>query len=183
MRSLKIGSCFALVAFLVQAGTSSAQETVGVKPGDRVMVTAPECQLRKQTATLLSLEKDLFSATVGDTDIQCPVEAVTQLEVWKGEEHWWKWVFIGTGVGAGVGAVFGLAWGSQCEFDFLDTCGPGPTLFAMASTLTGLLSGLAIGLTSREKSWKEVRLPLVQPSLFVSRGNRLNVGFSIPVRR
>ena len=168
MRSLEIGSYLALVAFLAQAGTSSAQETFGVKPGDRVRVTAPECQLRKQTATLLSLENDLFFATVGEKEMECPVEALTQLEVWKGEEHWWKWIFVGTGVGAGVGAVFALAMGSQCDFDLLDTCGVAPTLFVMAFSTAGLVSGLAVGLTSREKSWREVPLPPIRPVLFLS---------------
>lgn len=183
MRSLEIGPLFALVAFLVQTGTLSAQGTVGVKPGDRVRVTAPECQLRKQTATLLSLEKDLFFATVGEKEMECPVEALIQLEVWKGEEHWWKWVFIGTGVGAGVGAAYALAMGSQCDFDLLDTCGVAPTLFVLAFSTAGFVSGIAVGLTSREKNWKEVPLPPIRPFLFVSGGSRLNLGFSIPLRR
>ena len=179
------GASAVLLFTLISPPLTQAQERVRVSPGDRVRVTALGCQLRKQTATLLSLDNDLFSATVGEKEMACPVEALTQLEVWKGEEHWWKWVLVGAGVGAGVG-MGAVLLSDPCETElsiFIGECVPARSAVVAITTSVGILAGLAVGLTAREKSWKEVPLPLFQPSLFVSGGGRLNLGISIPLRR
>ena len=182
MRTLRIIMCLAMAVSPLQTRAIKAQEVPLIRPGDRVRVTAPECQLREQMATLLSLEKDFFSATVGDTDIQCPVEALTQLERSVGERKWWKASLLGLGVGVGVGAIGVLVITSDPP-PYDDMYGMVAFIWAIASTTAALLVGTGIGIVRGRDHWKEVPLPLVQPSLFVSRGSRLNLSISIPLRR
>ncbi len=77
-----------------------AQATPQIQPGYRIRVTASECDLRKTEGTLVSLEKGLFTATVGRSKIECPVEALTRLEVSVGERKPWKATLIGLGIGS-----------------------------------------------------------------------------------
>lgn len=152
------------------------------RPGDRVRVTAPECELRKQTGVLRSLENYLFSATLGDKDVQCPFEALTRLEVSVGERKWWKTSVIGLGIGLGVGAVGVIAITSDPK-PGTDMYGLAAALWAVASTSAGLLVGTGIGIIRGRDHWEEVPLPLVLPYFGPSLDGRLNFGFSIPPGR
>lgn len=151
-------------------------------PGDRIRVTAPDCQLRQQKGVLTSVDRDLFIGTIRGEEIQCPSEALTRLDVSVGERRWWKGSLIGLGVGLGVGGIGVIAITSDpAPGD--DMYGLAAALWAIATTSTGLVLGTVVGLIRGSDTWREVPLPLFQPSLFVSRGNRLGFGFSIPLKR
>jgi len=171
-----------LLLFSISASPAQAQGIPGISPGDRVRVTAPECDLKKKKGTFISFDDDLFSATLDDQDIGCPVGALTRLDVSVGERKWWKASMIGLGVGAGVGAITAVVFVSQAsEYD--DMTAVAAIVFGMLSVGAGLVTGTIIGVIRGTDNWKEVPLPPFHPSVFSSRGNRLNLGFSIPLRR
>ena len=128
-----------------------AQETPLAGPGSRIRVTAPECQLRKQTAILISLESEIFSATVDDEDVECPVGALTRLEVSQGERKWWKASLLGLGVGAGVGLVAGVVAAGSSDDEMAVF---GGLIIAGFSTGVGFVIGTVIGVIRKGDDWK-----------------------------
>jgi len=142
-------------------------------------VTALECQLQEQTAILISLESQVLSATVDNEDVECPIGALTRLEVSQGERKWWKASLLGLGVGTVVGVVLGSTVYESNE----GSAAAEAAAIAALSAGVGFLAGTIIGVIRGKDNWKEVLLPSVQPSALLSTGNRLNIGFSIPLRR
>jgi len=167
----------------ISAPSAKAQEVI---PGDRIRVTASECDLRKTIGTLISVEEGVFSATVGDSKIECPVGALTRLEVSVGERKPWKATLVGLGIGIVVGTI-GVATilpegeGFWESLEFSNALGSA-TLWAMASITVGTVTGNEIGRKRGTDHWKEVHLS-VQPFVFLSTGNGLTIGFSIPISR
>jgi hypothetical protein len=176
MQTSKMICCIALAALSFQSAETKAQETPQVKPGDRVRVTAPECQLKRQKGTLISLDQNLFSATVGNEDIECPVEALTEVQVSVGKRKWWKASLGGMGVGVGMMFVMG-AYSEPGEF------GDKNSLIAVSLAPIGLVTGTVVGLIRGKDSWEEVNLLPIRPSLQVSAHGRLGFGLTVPLRR
>lgn len=163
---------------------ADAQNALVVEAGDRVKITAPACELRDRIGTFLTVDNDLFRVAFDDGEIMCPVGALAALEVWRGEKNWWKWILIGTGVGAGVGAAFGLAVYPKEGCDFLPTaCDAEAALIFSAFTFAGLMSGVAIGLTQREKVWRMGSLPGFRAQLTSYAHGAIRFAFSMPLRR
>lgn len=145
-----------------------------VKPGDRIRVTAPECELLRAKGTFIAFDADQFSATMGDGDVHCPVDALTRMEVSMGKRSILLSAFVGAAIPVLAGFLFESS--NDCEgICFLVSVIYG----APAGFLVGGLSSVIRG---RDK-WRGARLPYVQPSLSLSTGNRLHLGFSIPLRR
>ena len=137
-------------------------------------VTAPDCHLRSQKGTLISIENDLFSATLGDENIECPVEALTRLDVLVGERKWWKAGLVGAGIVAVTGTVVAISVGTP-EGD--------NSLAVLISTSVLTPVGFLVGSLVRRDRWGKVPLPLLQPSLRAEADGRLGFGFSIPLGR
>lgn len=165
----------ALCGFCLQP--VGAQDTPVAKPGSRIRVTAPECQLQEKTAILISLESGRFSATVDNEDVECPVGTLTRLEVSQGERKWWKASLLGLGAGAVVGVVAGSTVYDSKEGSAVAEA----AAIAALSAGVGFLAGTIIGVIRGTDDWEEVLLPTVQPSEVLSTGNRLKIGFSIPL--
>ena len=157
---------------------AQAQETPRVGPGDRVRVTAPECELRKSIGTLVALDDHHLSAMVGTTEIECPVEALINFEVSEGRRHWWKAGFVGAGIVAVTGTLLAAAADSP-EGEAAGYLG----LSTIILTPVGFMMGSLVGLIRGTDSWKEVPLPSAQPFFFVSGEGRLSLGIAIPLRR
>jgi hypothetical protein len=178
MRYPKTAVCLAFIAVSAVLRTSTAQETSLLKPGDRVRVTAPECQVTRQTATIISFEDKVVAAVVGERDVRCPYDAVEEIEISLGRRRWWKCSLIGLGVGVGVGMGSAMIISGSNQGDDM-----GLSILAIGSTLAGLLGGTAVGVIRGTEGWKTVPLPPVQPYLVLSPHSGLGFGLSVPVRR
>jgi len=173
--------CALLVLLAVIPLPLKAQAKPQVQPGDRVRVTAPRCGLEKTAGRLLSIDGERFSATLGGEDIDCPIQALTRLEVSLGERKPWKPTLVGVAIGVGIGAI-GVAAILPSGEETWDDLGPA-AMWAMASITVGAVAGNVIGRKWGTDHWEEVLLPLVQPSVLFLRDGRLGFGFSVPIRR
>ena len=167
--------------FLVLPSWAGAQGPVQIFEGDRVRVTAPECQLQKQTATFLSVENGILSATVGENEIQCPAGSLTRLEVSLGDREWYKDSVRGMRYGALLGLVAGVTILARADLD--DELSSVDALLAAAGlSATGFLVGTGIGALRDPEDWLEAPLPLTRPSVSVAGKGRFRFGFSILLR-
>jgi len=173
----------ALVAlFLAIPSWAGAQGTVQVFGGDRVRVTAPDCQLLGQTGTFISIEDDVLSARSGENEIRCPMEAVTRLEVSLGERDWQRDALKGMRYGLLLGLAGGAVIIATSDRDegfptldaFLVTAGTGAV---------GFLVGRVVAATGDPEDWADVTLPLGRPSLFLTGEGRFHLGFSLSLGR
>lgn len=173
-----------LVVVLLTPVPSAGQEFVQVFVGDRVRVTAPECQLEEQTGTLdsFSIEDDLLTVSSEDREIQCPVTALTRFEVSLGEREWWTDSLKGLRYGALAGLAAGVAIfaGDKPEED-----APTAEAFLAVAGLSGagFLMGTLIGAVRDPEDWAEVTaFGAVQPWVIPSSRDGLQVGFSVRLR-
>lgn len=175
----------ALIVFLLLSSISAlpakAQEVI---PGYRIRVTSSQCDLWNTEGTLVSLEKGLFKATVGRSRIECPVDALTVLEVSVGEREPWKATLVGFGIGflVGVAGVSEIMPDGDNGFDALNGMGPA-IMWGMASISVGVVIGHVIGRKRGTDRWERVPLPQVHPSVLLWGDGHLGIGFSIPLRR
>jgi hypothetical protein len=146
-----------------------------------VRLTAPDCQLQKQPATLVSFEDDILSASVGDTEIQCPFGALTKLEVSLGERVWQKDAVKGMKYGALLGLAAGVAIIASADRE--NESAAGDAALAVAGLgATGFLVGAGISAIRGREEWLEAPLPLPRPSVFLVGRDRLHLGFTLRVR-
>lgn len=146
-----------------------AQDTLAVKPGQRVRVTAPALGMQRQEETFQELRGDtlVFSST------QFRLSEVTRLEQYSGQESWGR-------LGALMGLFAGGVVGNSLHFaEPLDLPHPFCGVLGAAS---GLLVGGIIGISTKIDRWEEVPLPPVQPFMKVLPDGRLGVGLSVSVR-
>jgi hypothetical protein len=184
MRTLRIIMCLAMAVLPLQTSAIKAQEVPLIRPGDRVRVTAPECELEKAEGTLLSIGNDRFSATVGKKDIQCPVQALTQLEVSLGERKWWKATLVGLGIGIGVGAIgVAVIWEDELRKDSWTPNYAPAIMWTMGWITVGAVTGSEIGRRRGRDQWKEIPLPVGRFSMLRTPSRQLCIGLSIPVGR
>lgn len=160
---------------------AKAQEVI---PGARVRVTASECDLLRKIGTLVSLEKGLFTAKVGRSEIECSVNALTELEVSVGEREPRKATLVGLGIGIVIGAM-GAAEIMPDEDQGLEAINAlGPTImWVMASISVGVVTGHWIGRKRGTDRWEKVPLPPVLPSPYLTPDGGVGIGVSIPLRR
>ncbi|NNM06556.1 MAG: hypothetical protein HKO65_15795 [Gemmatimonadetes bacterium] len=166
---------------LVLPSWAEAQGRVQIFPGDRVRVTAPDCQLEKQPATFVSLQGDLLSATIEETEIQCPVEALTRLEVSLGDREWHKASLRGMKYGALLGLVVGGVIVASAD---LDNDSPAVDAFLAVAGLsaTGFLVGTGVGAMREREEWLEAPLPRPRPWALAAGGGRISIGLSVQFR-
>ena len=159
-----------------------AQGSAQVKPGDRLRVNSSECFQEARRLRFSSITEDTLWATSRNKDVGCPISQISGIEVFRPTSVL-KTSSIGLGAGAAAGLlIMAVPYGSTCGGD-CDMGGVAAIVGAVLGGGVGLVAGMVTGLTRKLGRWKEVPLPLVQPSSFVSRGNRLNLGISIPLRR
>lgn len=149
----------------------SAQDTLAVKPGDRVRVTAPALVMDKHEDTLLQLRGDtlVFAST------RCPLSDVTRLEAYRGREsRGATGFFLGGLIGASVGGFIGhwshLARPWDLPHELCVAFG------AVPGFLVGGFVGYRIG---RRGRWEEVPLSRLLPSIQLEREGRFGITFSL----
>lgn len=158
------------------------QEPPQARPGDRIRVTAPDCGLGRETATLASIEGGVLSATDGGSELCCPLGSVTTLETSTGVRlRGWKPVLIGVGIGAGIPAAYMVAYFQGGNESDGDSAALGAALLMIGGVGIGLIAGAIVGLTHTE-GWQEVPVP-VQPFGFMAADGRAGLGLSLPLRR
>jgi hypothetical protein len=165
-----------LTAFLALAPFTSviAQEPPPVQSGARVRVTAPRLGMSKQPATFQAIRGDTL-VVLADSTLHCPVEFVSELEVYRGRKS-------NSLLGAVIGAGAGLVWAT---YRATEEC-PGPlceeqiALGSMFCAGGGAIIGSLIGLAIRTDRWEEVPLSRLRVSLAPQRNGRL--GFGLEVR-
>ena len=174
--------------------TVTAQDSLLVKPGDRVQVThdcstsvrrgKTRTECRKDKGTLAAVTADSIVLSVDDrgTELGVPLPSVTLLEVSRGQKSAAGkgagiGFLVGAGLGAGVGGVFGAALGEG-------VCSGGcPAAFAGIGALgggaVGTLIGLGIGAASKSERWEEVPLDQLRVSFVPQRDGRFGLGLSV----
>lgn len=166
-----------------------AQDTPRVYPGARIKVTAPECQLWwGETGQVLSLDQGMLIARVGGEEIECPLEALTRLEVSVGERKWWNASLKGTGIGVLGGAVIlTVVHVTTCDDEYAGYCDEGNLIAVVIGAVlggaAGLVTGTIVGLGRDPEDWRTVPLPLVHPTLTLAPDGRFGFGFSVPLKR
>ena len=167
--------------FLMLPSWAGAQGRVQIFEGDRVRVTAPECQFQKQTATFVSVENDLFSATVGENEIQCPFDDLTRLEVSLGDRKWYEDSVRGMKFGAILGVAAGVAIVATADLED-DLPVVEALLGVVGMGAAGFLIGTGVGAVRDPEDWLEAPLPQLRPSVSVAKNGRFSFGFSMPLR-
>lgn len=136
---------------------ATAQESLPVRPGDRVRVTAFGLVGGRSVATFLSLQSDTFLLQRGQQEapLVVPLSSVTRFEVSRGQRSKWaEGLGIGFFVGAIVGAVVGYASGLPASRDL--PSGQAAAVGAGLLSVPGALVGLAIGANTKGDRWEEV---------------------------
>ena len=155
-----------------------AQDTLTVKVGSRVRVTAPELDLDKYDGTVAVVRSDTL--TVGT--VQVPLASVTRLDVHKGRKgNVGKGAIIGTLVGVPTGLALGVFYQQACSntSDIGETCLALIPIGAVAVGLAGALVGGTIGSLIKTDRWEEVPLDQLRVSFGPQRDGRLGVGASV----
>ena len=114
--------------------------------------------------------------------MECPTEALTRLDVSRGNRGWVMTALKGFGIGAVLG--FGVAWADEeARGNSGESSGLGYIVIPPMGAVFGLVGGIIYRAIRGPDKWKEVPLPLVKPHASISRGTRLKIGFSISLRR
>jgi hypothetical protein len=172
----------ALIALsLMFPSRAAAQGPVQIFPGDRVRLTAPDCQLEKQPATFVAFEDNLISATAGERTIQCPLGALTKLEVSLGDRIWQRDAVRGMKYGALFGLAGGVAVMASAGREE-DSAVVDAMLVTAGAGALGFLIGAGISAMREGEEWLEAPLPSPRPSFALEGRGRVHIGFSIPVR-
>ena len=174
-----------LLLTLLSPPLAQAQDTLRVNPGDRVRVTSAECFQESKTLRFSSFTGDTLWISTGTQEVGWATSEITMLEVFRPTPIW-KTSAIGllAGVAAGVLFMEVIQSTEQCSWPF--DCSFPTDLHVrggLVAGAVGLLAGVSFGVHKRSGGWEEVPLPLVQPCFSPSLDGRLNLGFSIPLRR
>jgi hypothetical protein len=168
--------------FLALPSWVGAQGPVQVFEGDRVRVTAPDCELYQQAATLRTIQDGVLSATVDGSQIQCPVESLTRLEVSLGKRGWRRDAVRGMRYGALLGLAAGVVIVATAEPD-----DGFPTVDALLVTAgmgaAGFLVGAGLNAMRDPEDWLDVSLSPPRAQTYLSGVGRVQFGFSIPIGR
>ncbi len=168
----------AILAF-VPFAIATAQDSLPVRAGDRVRVTAPDLGIRKQAGRFEALRADTMVVAVADSTMTFPVAFVTRLEVSRGQKS-------RAGQGAGIGLVGGgllgflISSGTCSGESFLirtrEAC---IRVSTVGGAVVGTFLGLAVGAVIMTDRWQEVPLDRVRVSFGPQRDGRLGVGASV----
>ena len=183
---MKRGAGAVLLFTIISPPVSQAQEVERVSPGDRVRVTAPGCSLDAKKPRFSSLSGDTLWISTETKEVGCATSEITMLEVFR-PTRIWKTSAIGFLAGGAAGVLVTAVIDSQMgRVPFTNRRWVDATDYltgGLVGGAIGTVTGMSIGKRQSFGGWKEIPLPLIQPSLFVSRGGCLNLGISIPLRR
>ncbi|NNM06013.1 MAG: hypothetical protein HKO65_13065, partial [Gemmatimonadetes bacterium] len=87
----------------------AGQEISEIALGERIRVSAPECDLPKKEGSFRGVEGGSLVLRMGSNESICPLSAVNRLEIHQGRRHWGK----NTAVGALIGGLGGAAIGAS----------------------------------------------------------------------
>ncbi|MGD2122258.1 MAG: hypothetical protein PVJ76_10965 [Gemmatimonadota bacterium] len=169
-----------ITLILLLPALAAAQGPIQLFPGDRVRLTAPDCQLQKQPAAFVSLENDILTASVGEDQVQCPFEALTRLEISLGDRVWHRDAVRGMKYGALLGLAAGVALLAGADPEEETPAGQA-FLAVVGLGGTGFLVGAGINALRDSEEWLEAPLPIPGPSVLPSTRGRFQVGLSIPL--
>jgi hypothetical protein len=167
------------VSMLLTVGGLNAQQSRAIPSGQRVRVTAPDCDLRKQRANLDGWRGDTLVLGM----VYCPLASVARLEVNRGSSGH---AAIGLLVGWFVGAVIGYSTADECPaneqyglrrmscFGHID-----PWAAMVLGSVVGAGLGTVIGAFIKTDRWEEVRLDRLRVSFAPQRdGFAFGVSFA-----
>ncbi len=167
----------AILAF-VPLVSATAQDSLPVRAGDRVRVTAPDLGIRKQAGRFAALRADTLVVAVADSTMTLPVASMTRLEVSRGQKS-----RAGQGAGIGLlgGGLLGFLISRNCTegTGFIDTRRACIQISTVGGAVVGTLLGLAVGAVIMTDRWQEVPLDRVRVSFGPQRDGRLGVGASV----
>ena len=164
---------FVLICILGDAPTEIAAQEQLVFPGERVRVTAPDCALRGQVATLRAIRAD----TLVLETTECPMASVTRLDVSRGQKSHGR---NGAAIGFPAGAVLAFAYCQVGDKTGCEVLGNDATLgIALIFGGVGVLVGAIVGHAIKTDRWEEVPLERLRVSLAPQRDGRFALGFSV----
>ncbi len=151
-----------ILSLLLSAADVVAQEGTVLNPGKRVRVSAPELDLRKQVATIVSVDADTLTVEINGwvAPVAIPTASVTRLEVRRRRSgsRVWKGAGLGFLAGAVVGGVSGYLLAHEGSTNSNGDYGP---LGAVAGGVLGGGVGALIGaLVAVGDRWESVPLPI-----------------------
>ena len=168
-----VGSSITFVLICIFGGApAEIASQAPLRSGSRVRVTAPDCALRGQVATLRAIRADtLFLETT-----ECPLASVTRFAVSRGQKSHGR---NGAAIGFPAGAVLAFAYcqvgGKRCEvFDTDFTPG-----IALIFGGVGVLVGAIVGHRIKTDLWEEVPLERLRVSLAPQGGGGFALGLSV----
>ncbi len=176
--SVTIAVTFVLICMFGGAPTEIAAKEP-LASGSRVRVTAPDCALREQAATLQALRAD----TLVLETTECPLASVTRLEVSQGRK---TNVGLGIFLGSAAGALGAAVYCSRDANEFSDEgkCeGLGtadytwPIIFTVG-IIGGVVGGI-IGYEIKTERWEEIPLDQLRVSLAPQGDGGFALGFSV----
>ena len=172
---------FVLICIFGGAPTEmAAQESLPVEPGVRVRVTASECELRGQVATLQALRAD----TLVLESTECSLASVTHLDVSRGQR---SHALLGAGIGFAAGTLGTVIYcsGNRNEFSDEGKCEVlGRDFTLLATGLVGAAGGIVgviMGYVIKTDRWEEVPLDQLRVSLAPRRDGGFAIGFSVRI--
>ncbi len=174
----------------------TAQDSVQVKPGDRVRVayctskflpvTGGEARTRCRTdeGTIRTIAADSLVLVTGASDRAVPVDAISKFEVRVRQEgHAVRGAVIGALVGIAVGAGIGTALAVSCNNNAVDSddaigCALWPAVTVPPGLALGTIAGAVIG-GAKGAKWEDVPLDQLRVSFGPQRGGKLRLGISL----
>lgn len=165
-----------IISLLVFVGGLQAQQSLPIQSGQRVRVTAPDCDLRKQTANLDGWRGDTLELGMGN----CSLASVARLEVSRGRS---RHTGIGLVVGWFAGAVIGYSAAEECPADahprWMACMGHiGPKGAALLGSVVGAVVGLGVGAMVTTERWEEVPLDGLRVGFAQQRDGRFAAGLT-----
>ncbi len=179
MRRLLVSWLTFLLLAAAPFSLGNAQDSLPVRVGDRVRVTAPAFDIDKYDGTLRASADD----TLIVDSLRMALASVTRLDVYQGRTgNMGKGALIGTLIGVPTGLAFGVFYQQACSnsSDIGQTCLGIVPLGAVALGVTGALIGGTIGALIKHDRWEEVPLDQLGVSFLPQRDGRF--AFSLSVR-
>ena len=163
---------FVLICIFGSASTQiAAQEPLA--SGSRVRVTAPDCALRGQAATLQAIRAD----TLVLETTECPMASVTRLDVSRGQK---SHALLGAGIGFTAVALGVVIYCKTAEFSGCVPYDSDLTLaFALIYGGVGGVAGGLVGYLIKTERWEEIPLERLRLGLAPQRDGGFALGFSV----
>lgn len=174
MSANRISVLVVALAMTVPA-SARAQQEPGVRPGDRVRLTAPALGLDRFEGTLAALEAEPRTLTVEaeDTTVTVPIDALTRLDVSRGKASRAAGLLAGAAAGALLGAVIGSSLGEEdCPPESFAPCADKGDTALIGGVLGGAVgAGIGYRVTGGTR-WVPLSLQSLEVSIHPFRSGR-----------